>query len=100
MALHELTTNALRNGTLAHPGGKVVVTWTVEDGEAGRWLTWAWNEHDGPPPSLPTREGFGTRLLNKILTAQIAAEVDIAFDTDGLRVNVRVPLGSRQSPKT
>ncbi|MEG9500315.1 MAG: PAS domain S-box protein [Methylorubrum extorquens] len=92
MALHELTTNALRHGALGHSDGRVVVTWRVEDGSDGKSLAWTWNEHDGPPPSLPTREGFGTRLLNKILTAQTAAEVNVAFDDDGLRVHVRVPL--------
>ncbi|SFV06964.1 PAS domain S-box-containing protein [Methylobacterium sp. 174MFSha1.1] len=95
MALHELTTNALRHGALGHPGGRVVVTWRIGDGPAGPWLTWTWNEHDGPPPTLPTREGFGTRLLNKILTAQVAAEVDVAFERDGLRVRVRLPLERR-----
>ncbi|MCJ2124919.1 HWE histidine kinase domain-containing protein [Methylobacterium sp. J-077] len=95
MALHELTTNALRHGALAHPGGRVAVTWTVEDGANGSHLAWVWNEHDGPPPTLPTREGFGTRLLNKILVAQTRAEVEIEFDVDGLRVNVRLPLGTR-----
>ncbi|GJE13878.1 Blue-light-activated histidine kinase [Methylobacterium longum] len=92
MALHELTTNALRHGALAHPGGRIAVTWLVEDGARGRCLTWTWNEHDGPPPALPTREGFGMRLLNKILTVQTAAEVDVTRDADGLRINVRVPL--------
>lgn len=38
MALHELTTNALRHGALGHPGGRVVVTWRIEDGPAGPWL--------------------------------------------------------------
>lgn len=98
MALHELTTNALRHGALSHPGGRVVVSWSVEDDPTGPWLAWTWNEHDGPPPTLPTREGFGTRLLNKILTAQVAAEVDIAFDGDGLRINVRLPLERRRTP--
>lgn len=92
MALHELTTNALRHGALAHPGGRVVVTWTVEDETDGPCLVWVWNEHDGPPPSLPTREGFGTRVLKRILTAQAAAKVDVAFEADGLRIEVRVPL--------
>ncbi|MCJ2086707.1 PAS domain-containing protein [Methylobacterium sp. E-005] len=95
MALHELTTNALRHGALGHPGGMVVVTWRIEDDPSGPWLAWTWNEHDGPPPTLPTREGFGTRLLNKILTAQVSAEVDIDFDADGLRIHVRLPLGRR-----
>jgi len=92
MALHELTTNALRHGALGHPGGRVTVTWNVEDGPAGPSLAWVWNEHDGPPPSLPTREGFGMRLLNKILAAQTAAEVGVVSDPDGLRINVRIPL--------
>ncbi|MCJ2125751.1 HWE histidine kinase domain-containing protein [Methylobacterium sp. J-077] len=95
MALHELTTNALRHGALAHPGGRVVVTWKVDDNPTGPWFAWTWDEHDGPPPTLPTREGFGTRLLNKILTAQVAAEVDVAYDADGLRIRVRLPLGRR-----
>ncbi|NEU14255.1 PAS domain-containing protein [Methylobacterium sp. BTF04] len=95
MALHELTTNAVRHGALAHPGGRVVVTWTVEDGSDGRCFAWVWNEHDGPPPTLPTREGFGTRLLNRILTAQVSAQVDVAQDEDGLRITVRVPLNGR-----
>jgi PAS domain S-box-containing protein len=92
MALHELTTNALRHGALGHPGGRVAVTWAVEEGPDGPHLAWTWNEHDGPPPSLPTREGFGMRLLNKILTAQTAAEVGVASDADGLRISVRIPL--------
>ncbi|WP_019905849.1 HWE histidine kinase domain-containing protein [Methylobacterium sp. 77] len=95
MALHELTTNAVRHGALAHPDGRVAVTWDVEEGPDGSCLAWVWNEHDGPPPTLPTREGFGTRLLNKILTAQTSAKVDIAFDTDGLRVRIKVPLRNR-----
>ncbi|WP_426220622.1 HWE histidine kinase domain-containing protein [Methylobacterium sp. NFXW15] len=97
MALHELTTNALRHGALGHPDGRVVVSWSVADGPDGPWMAWTWNEHDGPPPALPTREGFGTRLLSKILTAQVAAEVEIAFDDDGLRIDVRLPLGRRQA---
>lgn len=95
MALHELTTNALRHGALAHPDGRVTATWTVEDRTEGRWLAWVWNEHDGPPPALPTREGFGMRLINRILAAQTGAKVDVAADYDGLRISIAIPLRSR-----
>lgn len=95
MALHELTTNALQHGALAHPGGQVTVTWRIEDGRDSPWLAWVWNEHDGPPPALPTREGFGTRLINRVLTAQTGAEVDVASEADGLRISIRVPLVRR-----
>ena len=92
MALHELATNALRHGSLADPTGRLEVTWWVEEGPAGRSLRWDWAEHDGPPAKYPTREGFGHRLLNKVLATQTGAEVDVNFAPDGLRVSVRMPL--------
>ena len=92
MALHELTTNALRHGSLADPDGRLQVTWWVEDGTSGRALRWNWAEHDGPPAAHPTRQGFGHRLLNKVLATQTGAEVDVDFAPDGLRVSVRMPL--------
>lgn len=92
MALHELTTNALKHGSLADPNGRLQVTWWIENGTAGRALRWDWAEHDGPPVGHPTREGFGHRLLNKVLATQTGAEVDVAFAPDGLRVSVRMPL--------
>ena len=93
MALHELTINALKYGALAHGDGRIEVTWSVEGGPSGQRLHWVWDEHDGPPVALPTRDGFGSRVLNRVLTAQVGAQVDIAYDPDGLRVTVDLPLG-------
>ena len=92
MALHELTTNALRHGSLADPNGRLHVTWWIEEGAAGRGLRWDWSERDGPPTGHPAREGFGHRLLHKVLAVQTGAEVDVAFVPDGLRVSIRMPL--------
>ncbi|WP_236961318.1 HWE histidine kinase domain-containing protein [Methylobacterium sp. XJLW] len=92
MALHELTTNTLRHGALADPNGRLQVTWSVEDGPAGRGLCWTWSEHDGPPVAHPTRAGCGHRLLNKVLATQTGAEVQVDFAPDSLRVSVRIPL--------
>ncbi|MGV7033789.1 HWE histidine kinase domain-containing protein [Methylobacterium symbioticum] len=92
MALHELTTNALRHGSLAAPNGRLQVTWWIEDGPGGRSLRFDWAEHDGPPAAHPTREGFGSRLLNKVLATQTEAEVTVDFAPDGVRVSVRMPL--------
>ena len=92
MALHELTTNALRHGSLADPDGRLAVAWWMEEGPSGRALRWDWNEHDGPPIGHPTREGFGSRLLSKVLAPQTGAEVDVDFASDGLRVSIRMPL--------
>jgi PAS domain S-box-containing protein len=92
MALHELATNAIRHGALADPYGRIEVTWSVGDNPSGPVLHWIWNEHDGPPVALPTREGFGSQLLNRVLTLQAGAMVNIDFDPDGLRVTVALPL--------
>ena len=69
MAVHELTTNAAKHGSLGEFGGRVEVHWSLVDGDP-RQLCWEWNEHDGPPVELPTREGFGSRLLKRVLTVK------------------------------
>jgi PAS domain S-box-containing protein len=89
MAVHELTTNAAKHGALGELGGRIELRWSLTNGEDLRWV---WNEHDGPPVELPTREGFGSRLLNRVLTVQTGADVNIAYDPDGLRVTVVIPL--------
>lgn len=96
MAAHELTTNAVRHGSLKDANGRLEVTWSVEESQSGRVLHWTWNEHDGPPVALPTREGFGKHLLQGVLTYQIKATVEIAFDPDGLRVSIDIPLPGQE----
>lgn len=92
MALHELMTNAVRHGALGHAEGRVEVTWAVEGEAPDRRLRWTWNEHDGPPVALPTREGFGLGLLRQLLVYQARGTVDVAFDPDGLRITAEMPL--------
>jgi PAS domain S-box-containing protein len=88
MAIHELATNASKHGALADPKGRVVVRWRSEP----HALVWDWNEHDGPPTELPTKDGFGMKLLHRLLTQQAGAEVRLDFERDGLHVFVSVPL--------
>jgi PAS domain S-box-containing protein len=96
MALHEMTTNALRHGALGYPNGRIEVTWLLEEGQEGPVLAWTWNEHGGPPVATPTREGFGSRVLRKVLTLQAEAQVDVAYHPDGMRVSIRAPLRTSQ----
>lgn len=92
MALHEMTTNALLHGALGHLTGRLEVKWSVQEGSDGSVLHWTWNEYGGPTVPPPTREGFGSRLLRKVLTTQAEAEVDVMFDPDGLKVSIHIPL--------
>ena len=92
MAVHELTTNAVKYGALSGIGGSVEVRWStaIEAGE--RRLRWSWSERGGPAVAPPHREGFGSRLLRRVLRDQIQASVETDFDPQGLRVRVEVPL--------
>jgi PAS domain S-box-containing protein len=92
MAIHELTTNAAKHGAFSTSEGKVEVRWTVSDEEPGPVLHLAWTERNGPPVRAPTSQGFGSRLLRRVLTAQLEAKVDIAYEEAGLRCTIAVPI--------
>jgi PAS domain S-box-containing protein len=94
MAIHELTTNAAKHGALSLMGGTVEVGWRMSIEADGRKLGFQWIEQNGPPVAAPEREGFGSRLLQKVLRAQTHAEVTVDYDPAGLRVSVVLPLRS------
>ena len=63
LAVHELTTNALKYGALSAPTGGVRIGWSVSKNGNGRELKFRWEEYGGPVVSMPTKEGFGSTLL-------------------------------------
>jgi PAS domain S-box-containing protein len=97
MAIHELTTNAAKYGALSVFGGKVDVTWTVVIDATRRSLNFDWVESGGPPVTAPTRQGFGSRLLEFVLPGQIQAKTKIEYRPDGVRVHCAVPMPAEAS---
>jgi two-component sensor histidine kinase len=87
MALHELTTNAVKHGALSPEGGTLEILWRTREGT----LEFDWVEHAAAPISSPTRTGFGTQLLNRVLAHQHDATVELIFDPDGLRAKIVIP---------
>jgi PAS domain S-box-containing protein len=88
MALQELATNAVKYGALSNETGEVRITW--RDGDDRLHLTWA--ETGGPPVKVPSRRGFGTRLIERSLASDLDGEVRISFEPTGLVCNVDAPL--------
>ena len=64
LMLHELTTNALKYGSLSRPQGRVGISWTIMAGEVPR-IVLLWTERGGPPVTPPAARGFGTLLLER-----------------------------------
>ncbi|MGF9759514.1 PAS domain-containing protein [Microvirga sp. 0TCS3.31] len=92
MAIHELTTNAAKHGALSTFGGQVEVRWRVEPGEERPILHFDWTEHGGPRVSTPTRQGFGSRLLQRVLATQLQADVAMNFPEEGLHFTMTLPI--------
>jgi two-component sensor histidine kinase len=92
MAIHELTTNAAKFGSLSVYGGKIDVTWRITIEAKGRSLDFTWIESGGPPVSAPKRHGFGSRLMEFVLPGQIQATATIDYRREGVQVHCTVPL--------
>lgn len=61
---HELATNAAKYGALSAGDGRIAVAWSsATDGR----LVLTWTETGGPPVSVPTHEGFGTRVIGGLV---------------------------------
>jgi len=92
MAVHELTTNAVRHGALSREEGRIEVGWGLVDKDGERALLCEWNEFSGPPVTPPSRDGFGSMLLKRVLSQQIRADVKVDFAPEGFRLRMAVPL--------
>jgi two-component sensor histidine kinase len=92
MALHELATNAIKYGALSDESGSVVVEWRVANGSHEPRLHMTWEEQGGPTVTLPTRRGFGTRLIERGLAAELGGRVELAYEPGGVRCTIDAPL--------
>lgn len=88
MAFHELGTNAGKYGALSVPAGEVRVSWTAQNGALGV----VWEERGGPPVAPPARRGFGSVVLDTLVTGTLSGEVEIGFAPEGLRWTLTCPV--------
>jgi two-component sensor histidine kinase len=97
LAIHELATNAAKYGPLSVVQGKVSISRRLEDGDESRKarLHFRWAEHGGPAVTPPTKKGFGSRLVERLLAAElngrstnsygpagVVCEIDAVLDID------------------
>ena len=78
--LHELATNAAKYGALSVAKGQVDLGWSNDSD--GR-LELRWTETGGPPVQMPTREGFGGRILRQ-LAGQLNGAARFDWRVEGL----------------
>ena len=89
LALHELTANAEKYGSLSTAEGLVHVGWNVCENEKALKLTW--EECGGPDVQAPSRSGFGRAMLENVVGKALAGEVALSFPVQGVRCEIVIP---------
>ena len=82
LAVHELSTNAVKYGALSNGTGTVAVQWTADDELR---FVFDWRESGGPSVAPPEETGFGTTLIDRIVPSYFSGRADRVFAPDGLR---------------
>jgi two-component system, chemotaxis family, CheB/CheR fusion protein len=92
MALHELATNAAKYGALSSEDGQISITWQLVGDGKDRRLSLRWAETGGPPVIPPTHKGFGSRLVQRVLAAELGGKVSVAYETSGVVCTIDAPM--------
>ncbi|HEY1606353.1 MAG TPA: sensor histidine kinase [Allosphingosinicella sp.] len=91
LVFHELESNSIKYGALSAADGRVAISWSiVADGRDRLELEWA--EHDGPLCTPPTRQGFGSRMIAKLIGGRFRGTAETDYRPDGLRWRLSAPL--------
>lgn len=98
LAIHELTTNAVKYGALTHPSATLKVEWHVEEREDARWLNFTWSEAGVPiAGTAPRRSGFGTELITQRVPYELKGKGAIEMRPGGIESKLEFPLREQAS---
>lgn len=93
MAVHELTTNAAKYGALSVPSGQIEIHWQPVRGRNDRpMLSIDWTEQNGPTVDEPKARGFGSKLIEGSIAAELGGSARLAFRPQGLQCEILVPI--------
>jgi two-component sensor histidine kinase len=89
LALHELATNAAKYGALSNASGHVSIKWRLLSDTVAEV---DWQESGGPPVQEPSRRGFGLDLIEKVVSHELKATVELNFAETGVHCRLKVPV--------
>ncbi|HEY1862605.1 MAG TPA: sensor histidine kinase [Roseiarcus sp.] len=100
MALHELTTNALKYGALGRKNARLDIGWRVRAENGSPWIFVDWKESGvqfRQSAKRPREDGSGRRLIEDALPYQFGARTTFAIEPDGVRCTIALPLSGPQT---
>ncbi len=89
LVLHELATNSVKHGALSAQTGLLDVSCLIE----GDVAVIVWTERGGPAVKAPAADnGFGSKLLSRIVTRHFQGEVAYMWPPEGLIATLKLPV--------
>jgi two-component sensor histidine kinase len=92
LLFYELMTNSSKHGALSKSGGRVTAEWETKDSEAGRLFCFRWREHDNGITSPPTRQGFGTTLLTRLVPGDLLGRATLNYESGWFIYELEAPV--------
>ncbi|QIG79226.1 HWE histidine kinase domain-containing protein [Stakelama tenebrarum] len=87
LVLHELMTNSAKYGALSD-SGTIRVTWNLDDeGD----LRIQWRERGGPAVQPPTRQGFGSTIIQRSIPYDLGGLAEVRYPVTGLEADFCIP---------
>jgi light-regulated signal transduction histidine kinase (bacteriophytochrome) len=87
LVVHELVTNSSKYGSLSGDG-RVEVTLRIEPDKG---LHFRWCEMDGPPVVPPTRRGFGSVIIERVVPFDLQGTAEVIYAPSGIDAQFFVP---------
>jgi PAS domain S-box-containing protein len=88
MVLHELSTNAAKYGAFSVEHGRLRIAWWTDSGK----VRFTWTETSGPPVVSDVKAGFGSKLISRVVSYDLAGAADLEFAPEGFRCTLTFPL--------
>lgn len=98
LAIHELTTNAVKYGALSRVSATLQISWQVEERANAPWLHLTWSEVGvAVASSAPRREGFGSELITRRVPYELKGKGSLEMRPGGIVCELEFPLKDRAS---
>lgn len=89
MVLNELATNAVKYGALSAGAGHLHFVWSYASADR---LRLEWRESGGPVARPPEKLGYGTRFIERAVSAELKGTYISAYAPEGFTCTIEIPL--------
>jgi two-component sensor histidine kinase len=92
MAVHELTTNAVKYGALKADNGRIEIRWRTDRRNNCDHLTFEWRECGVHIEELAPARGFGSDVIERSFAHMLGGTAELTFKPDGAACRLDFPL--------